>query len=121
VAPCSYCFVPNENTWAVGEYAFAVPPLAPVTRSHCIILPRRHVARFYELDVQEQHAVWELVRDMRKHLAGTTGASRFQIGFADFASEDEGHAHIHVIPCAPGEPVGLPRDVEWVKDEWEDE
>jgi diadenosine tetraphosphate (Ap4A) HIT family hydrolase len=91
----------------------AVPPPAPVAPGHCIVAPRRHVAQFYELDVQEQHAVWGLVRDMRRHLAAGLKVSRFHIGFADFPFEDQGHAHVHVIPCGHGERVDLPRDVEW--------
>jgi diadenosine tetraphosphate (Ap4A) HIT family hydrolase len=116
VPSCPLCSISNDDTWAVGEHALAVPPSSPVTPAHCIVVPRRHVARFYDLDVEEQRGVWDLVRDMRRQLWTRLKLNQFRIGFADFTGE-EGHAHVHVIPCQAGEQVELPRDLEWVKDD----
>jgi diadenosine tetraphosphate (Ap4A) HIT family hydrolase len=71
------------------------------------------VTTFYDLDVQEQHTVWEIIGEIQKKLAGEIELMGIDIGFQDGQSEQD-HAHVHVVPRIPGVAVELPRDVEWV-------
>ena len=68
---------------------------------------------FYELDVQEQGAIWVIIREIEKRLAETMQLAGVDIGFQDGQSAEE-HAHVHVLPKIPGRRVELPPEAEWV-------
>jgi diadenosine tetraphosphate (Ap4A) HIT family hydrolase len=78
-----------------------------------VIVPTRHVTAFYDLDVQEQGAIWAIVREIQQRLASTVEMSGVDIGFQDATSPDE-HAHVHVVPRTAQGPVVLPREADWV-------
>jgi diadenosine tetraphosphate (Ap4A) HIT family hydrolase len=117
MAICPYCSVSAEGAWASTENALALWHPLPITPGHCTVAPRRHVVEFHDLDVQEQRAVWDLVDQMRRHIASYFKVDRFHIGFANFPPEDFGHTHIHIVPVGQGEYAELPKDIEWISDE----
>jgi diadenosine tetraphosphate (Ap4A) HIT family hydrolase len=77
-----------------------------------VVAPRRHVTEFYDLDVQEQQAVWALVVEIRDRVARSMRTEGFDIGFAE--GDEGGHTVVHVVPRLPGERVVLPPGIEWV-------
>jgi diadenosine tetraphosphate (Ap4A) HIT family hydrolase len=79
-----------------------------------IVAPRRHVLSFYDLDVQEQRVVWNLVKEIQQRIVSALKVDGFHVGFADGNANSPVHAHIHVIPRSPGDSVELPLGVEWV-------
>ena len=79
-----------------------------------VVAPRRHVLNFYDLDVQEQRMVWNLVADIQQRIASALKVDGFDVGFADGSAQDQIHAHIHVVPRSPGESLALPQNVAWV-------
>jgi diadenosine tetraphosphate (Ap4A) HIT family hydrolase len=113
---CDFCTVTRDEAWIFQEAAVAIISPSPLAPGHILVAPRRHVARFYGLDVQEQHLLWEIVGAAQKHLAEALGASGFSIGFADFESEGQGHTHVHVVPRKSADSVKLPQGIEWVAD-----
>lgn len=94
--------------------AIAIPHPHPLTACHVVVAPRRHVLAFYDLDVQEQRLVWSLVTEIQKRIASALKVDGFDVGFADGNSEDQAHAHIHIVPRSPGESLILPHGIEWV-------
>jgi diadenosine tetraphosphate (Ap4A) HIT family hydrolase len=98
------------------DYVVAMPHPDPHASCHVVVAPRRHVATFYDLDVQEQRMLWDLVGEIRKRIALSLKVDGFDVGFSDASPEDEGaaHAHIHVLPRIPGEVIELPPGVQWV-------
>jgi diadenosine tetraphosphate (Ap4A) HIT family hydrolase len=117
VSPCPYCDVSPDDAWAITEHAVAVPPAAPLTAGHVIVAPRRHVAGFYDLDVQEQRAVWDLVGAVLKQITESLKVDTVRIGFADAEPDGDGHACVHVVPNVPGGRLELPGGIEWVADD----
>jgi len=99
----------------VSDDAIAIPPAVPIARGHVTIVPRRHVQRFYGLDVQEQNAVWSLVGSVKAEIVRTLRISKFRVGFAD--DEPSGHALVHIVPIGLGDSPHLPGGIEWVKDD----
>ncbi len=98
------------------EFVVAVPHSHPLTRCHIIVAPRRHVAAFYDLDVQEQRMVWEALAQLRVRITSSLKVEGFDVGFADAPQGDDGSAHalVHLIPRIAGESYDKPRGVEWV-------
>jgi diadenosine tetraphosphate (Ap4A) HIT family hydrolase len=112
VALCPYCSVAADDDWANNEFAIAVAPLESFRPGHVVVAPRRHVARFYELDVEEQHYLWELVSEVRQRLLTTLHVDAVDIGFAD-AADEHGHTVVHVVPRSVA-PSPLPAPIEWI-------
>jgi diadenosine tetraphosphate (Ap4A) HIT family hydrolase len=114
VAECPYCNIAPEDAWIAGENADVILSREPIGAGHVIVAPKRHVSRFYGLDVQEQHSVWELVGLAQKHLSDTLDLNRFSIGFAEFPEDSGEHTHIHVVPRTDGDGISLPPEIQWV-------
>jgi|ERR1039458_8083904 diadenosine tetraphosphate (Ap4A) HIT family hydrolase len=108
---CLFCSTSPDDAWVASDYGIAVPAAQPLTPGHVVVAPRRHVAGFYGLDVEEQHRLWDLVAEVRKHVVADLHVESAAIGFED-CEEDQGHARVHVVPLRPG--VELPHGIEWV-------
>ena len=93
----------------ITEDAVAVPSAHPLTACHVVVAPVRHVETFYDLDVQEQQAVWALVQEIRMRISASLRVEAFYVGFAD-----GGHAHVHVVPRGQVNPSTCPAGIEWV-------
>src|SRR5216683_1057376 len=97
---CSYCHLSPDDAWARTERAIAVPPAEPLTSGHVVVASKRHVPSFYDLDVQEQRAVWDLVQAIRDEILRALSVDTVHIGFADAEPGGNGHAVVHVVPNA---------------------
>ena len=98
------------------EFVVAVPHPTPLASCHLVVAPRRHVAAFYDLDVQEQRMVWDAVEQLCRRIATSIHVEGFDAGFVDSPAgyEPGFHAYVHLIPRVPGQRVDLPGDAEWV-------
>ena len=95
------------------EDAIAMPHPDPLAACHVVVAPRRHVAAFYDLDVQEQRAVWHLVGEIQKRITAAIKVEGFAVRFADGDAENGAHAHVHVVPRSRGDSLRLPAGIEW--------
>jgi len=93
----------------------AVPHPQPVTACHMVVVPRRHVRAFYDLDVEEQRVLWELVTEIRNRISAVLVVKGFEVGFVDGTPMSETHATVQVIPRTGDDDIELPAGVEWVK------
>src|SRR5258708_894932 len=66
LSACSYCAISHEDAWIVTEFVIAVLHPEPLAPCHAVIAPRRHVAAFYDLDVEEQRMIWESIGEIRQ-------------------------------------------------------
>lgn len=97
---CPFCQLGDERIWLEAVHAVAVPDLYPAATGHTLIVPRRHVEGFFELELEEQLGVWELVAEVRGRLARDLSPDAFTVGINDglAAGQTIPHAHVHVIP-----------------------
>lgn len=98
------------------EFVSALPHPSPFASFHMVVAPRRHVAAFYELDVQEQHMIWDAISELCRRITTAINVEGFDAGFVDAGVDDDldFHAYVHLVPRIPGESVDLPPDAEWV-------
>jgi diadenosine tetraphosphate (Ap4A) HIT family hydrolase len=89
VSTCAYCSIAPEDAWIVAKDAIAIPHPNPLTPCHIVIAPRRHVTAFYDLDVQEQRAIWDMVGEIRKRVLLSLKVEGFDLGFEDGSPDDE--------------------------------
>jgi diadenosine tetraphosphate (Ap4A) HIT family hydrolase len=115
---CPFCRILSEQASAQDARGLAAsfPDAFPISPGHTLVVPKRHVADFFELSANEQHSVWERVAEVRQRLAQEFAPAGFNVGLnaGSAAGQTVPHAHVHVIPRYDGD-VSEPRGgVRWV-------
>jgi len=97
---CPFCCWPADRIWLESEGALVVPDNYPAAEGHCLVLPRAHVQSLWDLSVDEQTEVWDLVAEARALLVERHAPDGFTVGVNDglAAGQTIAHAHVHVIP-----------------------
>jgi diadenosine tetraphosphate (Ap4A) HIT family hydrolase len=116
---CPFCFLDPTRRWLENEHAIAFPDAYPVTDGHTLVVPRKHVSSIYELNIDEQTAVWQLVAEVRESLLTGLKPDAFNIGLNDgfAAGQTVPHAHVHVIPRRAGDVPDPRGGVRWIIDD----
>lgn len=103
---CPFCArIAAGTTMLAAEHAAVVADAFPVSPGHALVVPRRHVASYFELDAGEQAAIWALVSDVQRHLEHERHPAGYNIGInvGAAAGQTVAHAHVHVIPRYAGD------------------
>jgi ATP adenylyltransferase len=108
---CVFCATSREQCVAANELVFAVRDTSPVTALHTLILPRRHVADYFDLVPAEDSAIRDLLTKMRSDIMDLDAhVEGFNIGVnvGEAAGQTIFHCHVHLIPRRRGD-VANPR------------
>lgn len=114
--PCPFCHLPNDRIEAQNDLAVAIRDAYPVNPGHTLVIPRRHVASWFEATVEERAAMLELADLARQTLQDELAPDGFNLGINDgeAAGQTIPHLHLHVIPRFDGDvddPTGGVRGV----------
>ena len=104
---CLFCVLPDDVRIVDGnELAVAFYDKFPVTAYHTLIIPRRHIADYFELTNEEHEAIHALMQRQRDRLLALDETiSGFNVGVnvgAD-AGQTIFHVHVHLIPRRHGD------------------
>ena len=105
---CIFCATECNRTIAENELCFAIRDGFPVTENHTLIIPKRHVADYFDLYQPELNAIHRLVAEQRKAiLEADSSVLGFNIGINSgaVAGQTIFHAHVHLIPRREGDVV----------------
>lgn len=120
-APCPFCA--RVSSGEVGPevgpgngLAVAFPDGFPVSPGHTLVVPRRHVADYFELSSEEQAALWRLVAEVKDRLDAERAPAGYNVGVNVGAAGGQTvwHAHVHVIPRYAGDVEDPRGGVRWV-------
>lgn len=102
--PCLFCADPRGVSLQ-NELAFSARDTYEVSPGHTLIIPRRHVASFFDLTYEEINACMELISAERQRLDEEFNPDAYNIGVnvGLAAGQSIFHAHIHVIPRYHGD------------------
>jgi diadenosine tetraphosphate (Ap4A) HIT family hydrolase len=102
---CPFCKLAAAQIVLENEVGIAVRDAFPVTEGHTLVIPKRHVASLFDLDANEQAALWQLAAEVRAMLIGEFHPAGFNVGVNDgeAAGQTVMHAHIHIIPRYTGD------------------
>ena len=106
---CIFCN-PHKNLTLITESATAYAMLDgyPLSKGHVLIVPKRHVANYFDLPFKEQSACWFMANKVQKILSKEFSPKGFNVGMN--INRDAGqtmmHANIHIIPRYQGDAVG---------------
>jgi diadenosine tetraphosphate (Ap4A) HIT family hydrolase len=99
-----------------NAHALAIYDGYPVSSGHTLIIPKRHIASFFELSREEQSAMLALLAEMRQLLQTERTPDGFNIGINDGAAAGQTvmHLHIHLIPRYTGDQPDPRGGVRWI-------
>jgi diadenosine tetraphosphate (Ap4A) HIT family hydrolase len=114
---CPFCN-PDAGREIITESAtvYALLDKYPVSPGHTLIIPKKHIANYFELPERSKHACWLVVDRVKELLNQRFKPDGFNIGIN--IGKDGGqtvpHVHIHLIPRYTGDvldPVGGVRNI----------
>ena len=102
--PCLFCKDPRGVSLE-RELAYSARDSYAVSPGHTLVIPRRHVASFFELTPEEISACMELITEEHKRLDEEFKPDGYNIGvnIGPEAGHSIFHVHIHVIPRYKGD------------------
>jgi diadenosine tetraphosphate (Ap4A) HIT family hydrolase len=76
-----------------------------LSHGHILVVPKRHVASFFDMTPDEQDCVLRLLADAQRHLQITFKPDGYNIGVnvGAAAGQSRMHVHVHLIPRYVGD------------------
>lgn len=103
---CCFCDLDKQRE-VISETATAVAfnDKFPVSNGHILVIPKRHVANYFELTTHEQRALWLLVNRCKEIISKEFQPDGFNVGINinESAGQTVMHVHIHLIPRYNGD------------------
>jgi diadenosine tetraphosphate (Ap4A) HIT family hydrolase len=110
--PCLFCDKENQKFQLIAENDFAVArwDQFPVSTGHALIIPKKHVASFFDLTNEEVVKMFSLMGEVKDIIQNQYNPDGFNIGVNDgeAAGRTIHHLHIHLIPRYKGD-INQPR------------
>ena len=100
---CELC-VPTdvilENSLAYARYDDR-----SLSRGHILVIPKRHVASFFDMSKNEQSAILELLAEAERQVQVSFSPDGYNIGVNVGAAGGQSrmHVHVHLIPRYVGD------------------
>ncbi|UFS72054.1 HIT family protein [Geomonas sp. RF6] len=115
LSACPFCS-PSPSIVAANEYAIAIRDGFPLSPGHTLIIPKRHLASFFEATADERTALFALLEEVRELLLQERSPDGFNIGINDgpAAGQTVMHLHIHLIPRYAGDMEDPRGGVRWI-------
>ena len=104
--PCLFCNSKTSGITHENNLAYASYDTYPVSEQHCLIIPKRHVADYFELSNEELIACNDLIKIVKQEvLHKDKNVKAFNIGTnaGKIAGQSIMHCHIHLIPRREGD------------------
>ncbi|MCL7748775.1 HIT family protein [Halalkalibacter alkaliphilus] len=100
---CPFCTI--GSYLVENQLAYAIYDQYPVSKGHALIIPKRHVADYFDTTEEEKEALHSLVQQVRELQKDQFSPDGFNVGMncGEAAGQTIFHAHIHVIPRYKGD------------------
>jgi diadenosine tetraphosphate (Ap4A) HIT family hydrolase len=114
--PCPFCSLIEDRVVLDNAYAIAIRDGFPVSPGHTLIIPKRHVASFFEITDAERNDLMSLLAAARDDLEREFQPASYNVGINDgpAAGQTVPHLHIHLIPRYDGDADDPRGGVRWV-------
>ena len=104
--PCLFCNSKVSGVAYENDLAYASYDTYPVSDQHCLIIPKRHVADYFELSNEELIACNDLIKIIKQEVLDKDKSIKaFNIGTnaGKISGQSIMHCHIHLIPRREGD------------------
>ena len=105
---CIFCDIDAFDVQAENDYAYVINDAFPITEMHALIIPKRHVKTYFDLNADELRACHDLLNSMRSGILDEdSSVEGFNIGMNNgtVAGQTIDHCHIHLIPRREGDVI----------------
>ena len=103
---CPFCNI-GEHVEVLfkTDTAMAILDSFPISHGHTLVIPKRHIPDYFDLTVEEQNELWQLVKRCKMILQDRFHPDGFNIGInvVEMAGQSIFHVHIHLIPRYKGD------------------
>jgi len=108
---CPFCN-PDTDRELITETAtaYAILDKFPVSKGHALVIPKKHVADYFDLSFKEQSACFFILNAVKDIIKSKFNPDGFNIGVnvGEMAGQTIPHVHLHLIPRYTGD-VNEPR------------
>ena len=104
--PCLFCNTKESGFTLENELAYASYDTYPVSKYHCLIIPKRHIKDFFELTDDELVACNDLIKKVKKEVTKKDpNIDGFNLGtnIGKASGQSILHCHFHLIPRRLGD------------------
>ena len=113
---CIFCDLPSDRILYESVYWIIINDGYPVTPGHTLLIPKRHIKDYFELDIAEYEELKTVIDSTKARLDKEFNPGGYNIGIN--CGEDAGqtvfHLHIHIIPRFKGDQDDPRGGVRWV-------
>jgi len=119
---CPFCPPLPDRVFFEGDLVFGLWDGCPVSNGHALLIPRRHVATWFESTPAERAELLEAIDIARDKIRESYQPAGFTIGVnvGEAAGQTVFHLHVHVIPRYKGDVPnprgGVRRVLPWMGD-----
>ena len=115
IPKCPFC-LPEGKVIIETALAYSIFDNFPVSKGHALIIPKRHVANYFDLSINEQIACQHNLNKLKEILDKKYSPSGYNVGIniGETAGQTIDHVHIHLIPRYVNDvedPIGGVRNV----------
>ena len=104
--PCLFCNCKESGVIIKNHLAYASYDTYPVSKYHCLIIPKRHMKNFFDLTNEELVACNDLIKAVKKDILNKDpDVEGFNLGtnIGKAAGQSILHCHFHLIPRRTGD------------------
>ena len=104
--PCLFCNINESGVAHENELAYASYDSYPVSKDHCLIIPKRHIKDYFDLSKDELMACDKLIKTVKDEiLAKDQSVKGFNLGtnIGKVSGQSILHCHFHLIPRREGD------------------
>ena len=104
--PCLFCLIKKKEIVEENKFAYASFDSYPVSKQHCLIVPKRHISDYFKLTEDEIIACNQLIKNIKNKIENNDKSVKgFNIGInsGKVAGQSIMHCHIHLIPRREGD------------------
>jgi len=104
--PCLFCTTKKKDIIEENEFAYAIFDSYPISSKHCLIVPKRHIKDYFELNENEVTGCDQLIKIIKNQIEKDDKTVKgFNIGVnsGKVAGQSIMHCHIHLIPRREGD------------------
>ena len=102
---CPFCNLSSDRIIMENDLSLAFYDSFPVSEGHVLIVPKRHVANYFDLTQEEIVAMNDLMFRMKSLLDNKLHPDGYNVGINvnEAAGQSIFHVHMHLIPRYKGD------------------
>ena len=102
---CPFCNISEDRIIASNKLCLAFFDGFPVSEGHALVIPRRHVASFFDLTPEERSSMFALADRVKADIDSRFHPDGYNIGInvGLAAGQSIFHVHLHLIPRYQGD------------------